>query len=101
METSCYKITMANVTVELPTLLSAIVNGERRVAVDAGTLAGALSALTKRYPALEVHLFDEAGGLREHVLCFHNGTNSRWLDSLDVGLEDGDTVTILQAVSGG
>jgi molybdopterin converting factor small subunit len=92
---------MASVTVELPSLLGPIVNGERSVAVDAGTLAGVLSALTKRYPALGVHLFDETGGLREHVLCFHNGNNSRWLESLDVPVAEGDTVTILQAVSGG
>ncbi|MHC4430001.1 MAG: MoaD/ThiS family protein [Planctomycetota bacterium] len=92
---------MASVTVELPSLLSTIVDGERSVAVDAGTLAGVLSALTKRFPALDVHLFDETGGLREHVLCFHNGANSRWLESLDVPVAEGDTVTILQAVSGG
>lgn len=92
---------MASVTVELPSLLSTIVDGERRITVDAGTLAGVLSALTERHPALRVHLFDETGGLRQHVLCFHNGTNSRWLESLDVPVAEGDTVAILQAVSGG
>ena len=39
--------------------------------------------------------------LRQHVLCFHNETNTRWLDSMAVPLTDGDTITILQAVSGG
>ena len=92
---------MAHVTVELPSLLSGILDGETKVAIEARTLSEALHALTQRYPALDVHLFDETRGLRPHVLCFHNTTNSRWLDSLDVPLAEGDTITILQAVSGG
>ena len=92
---------MASVTVELPSLLDHVVDGDRSVALDAESLRGALDALVERHPGLAVHLFDETGGLREHVLCFHNDTNTRWLDSIDVPLSDGDTVSIIQAVSGG
>ena len=36
------------------------------------------------------------------VLCFHNGANTRWLaPPADVAVADGDTVTFMQAVSGG
>ena len=31
----------------------------------------------------------------------HNSANTRWLDSIDVPVNEGDTITILQAVSGG
>ncbi len=48
-----------------------------------------------------MHLFDETGDFRQHVLCFHNRTNTRWLPPAGVALEAGDTITILQAVSGG
>lgn len=92
---------MAQVTVELPSLLARFLDGERRVALEAESLAGALEALVREHPALGVHLFDEAGGLRQHVLCFHNRTNTRWLESLEVPLAAGDTIAILQAVSGG
>lgn len=92
---------MGTVTIELPSVLDAVVDGNRTLSFDAETLPGALAALTERYPGLKVHLFDETGEFREHVLCFHNKTNTRWLDSLDVPLRDGDTITILQAVSGG
>ncbi len=91
---------MPEVTVELPGLLEQMVN-VRTVRVEGDTLMGALRALVARHPALDVHLFDEGGSFREHVLCFHNDTNTRWLDSPDVPLRDGDTITILQAVSGG
>jgi len=43
----------------------------------------------------------EKGTFRQHVLCFHNQTNVRWLDELEVPLADGDTIAIHQAVSGG
>ena len=63
--------------------------------------ASSLRALLEAHPALDVHLFDERGDLREHVLCFLNERNSRWLDSLDEPIRDGDEVVIMQAVSGG
>ncbi len=92
---------MSKVTVHLPSLLGPIVNGAESISVEGGTVAEALAALVDRHPALQVHLFDERGGIRRHVLCFHNGTNTRWLKSLDAPVADGDTITILQAVSGG
>jgi len=92
---------MGKVTIELPSVLDSVVDGNRTLSIDAETLPAALAALTERYPGLEVHLFDESGAFREHVLCFHNRRNTRWLESIDVPLRDGDTITILQAVSGG
>lgn len=92
---------MANVTIELPTLLHHVVDGRSTIDVQASTLRGALEALVKAHPAMRVHLFDESAGLREHVLVFHNDINSRWMDSLDAPVADGDRVTIMQAVSGG
>ncbi len=92
---------MSRVTIQLPSLLGHLVNGSQEVRVEAETLRAALDALVERIPAVGAHLFDETGEFREHVLCFHNGANTRWLDSIDVPVADGDTVIILQAVSGG
>ncbi len=92
---------MPNVTVDLPSLLVHLTDGRVSVPVEAASLRDALADLVRRCPSLEVHLFDETGGLRQHVLCFHNGTNSRWLDSMQVPIAEGDTITIIQAVSGG
>ncbi|MHC4827051.1 MAG: MoaD/ThiS family protein [Planctomycetota bacterium] len=85
----------------LPSLLGPVVNGVHSVGVEGNTVSEVLAALVDRHPALAVHLFDETGGFRQHVLCFHNETNTRWLESLEVPVADGDTITILQAVSGG
>ncbi len=92
---------MPKVTVQLPSMLCHILRVERSIPVEAESLRDALRAAVERHPTLEVHLFDETGNLRQHVLCFRNETNTRWLSSLDVPLDEGDTITILQAVSGG
>lgn len=92
---------MARVTIELPSLLGPVVGPHRSLALEAETLAGALDAMFEVHPALRSHVFDETGGLRQHVLCFLNDTNSRWLESLDAPVSDGDTIRIIQAVSGG
>lgn len=92
---------MPQVTVALPSLLAGVVGGARTLAIEADTLAGALDELVRRHPALKVHLFDESGAFRRHVLCFHNEESTRWLGSLDRPLAAGDVVTIMQAVSGG
>ncbi len=92
---------MSRVTLELPTVLAQVVEGKRSIAVEAQTLRSALERAFDAHPALRVHIFDESGNLREHVLCFHNDVNSRWREQMDARLADGDRITILQAVSGG
>ena len=92
---------MARVTVELPSQLRAVSNDRLSVAVEGDTLAAVLERLFVACPGIRHHLQDETGAFRTHVLCFHNQTNTRWLESLDVPVADGDTVRIMQAVSGG
>ena len=52
---------MGKVTIELPSVLDVVVDGNRTLSFDAETLPEALVALTERYPGLAVHLFDETG----------------------------------------
>ena len=92
---------MPAVVVELPSMLANAAAGARELPARGATLRGALDDLFARHPALRVHLFDETGRLRRHVLCFLNGRNTRWEDTLDLPLAEGDRVTVLQAVSGG
>lgn len=91
---------MPKIAVSVPSLLAHAAGG-RRVHVTGESLEQALEDLRERHPRLAVHLFDETGGFREHVLCYLNETNTRWLESLDHPLSEGDRITVLQAVSGG
>ena len=91
---------MASVMVRLPSVMDPIVEGKRSFSIEVETLADVVARLREE-PKLGGHLFDESGAFRPHVLCFHNETNLRWLEDLSMRVKEGDTITILQAVSGG
>ena len=90
----------ARITVELPGLVASLV-GIRALELEAGTVGEAFLQIRREHPRIGVHLFDESGGLRQHVLCFHNGTNTRWASGNDAPLRGGDRIVFLQAVTGG
>ncbi|HZG85748.1 MoaD/ThiS family protein [Paenibacillus sp.] len=89
------------IDVSVPSLLSDCTNGKPRFTIEADTLGEALERLFAAYPLLRRHLYTEQGELRKHVLLFLNDTNIQWLNSLDVPLQEGDRLNVLQAVSGG
>ena len=92
---------MACITVSLPSLLSRFTRA-RQLEVEAESVSGALDEMTRRFPSLLQLLFDEEGALREHVLCFHNGENTRWYpEGLERRVQVGDELIIIQAVAGG
>jgi molybdopterin converting factor small subunit len=88
-------------TIRLPGVLAQMVDGESTHEVGGETLRDVLHDLVRRRPVLGVHLFDESGAIRRHVICFHNGVYTRRRDSLDVSVRPGDTITIVQSVAGG
>ncbi|MGH7162161.1 MAG: MoaD/ThiS family protein [Planctomycetota bacterium] len=92
---------MARVRVELPSMLAALLGGARTIAAEGTTLGEALGDAFAKHPSLRVHIVDESGALRRHVLCFHNEVNSRWSEGMDRPLGEGDRITFVQAVSGG
>ena len=92
---------MASVTVTLPSVLEPATGGVRELTASGRTLRDVFADLLEREPRLRPHLFDESGDLRQHVLCFHNGTNTRWMDGWDMPMSEGDAILFMQAVSGG
>lgn len=81
-------------------MLATLVGGEKAVAVQADDITEALEALFGVHPQLRVHVLDESGTIRPHVSCFHNDELVTDVTE-ERSLALGDTVTILQAVSGG
>ncbi len=92
------------IRIDLPSLLAGVL-GTDHMDVEATTLGEALTAAYAASPALQPLLEDEAGALREHVLVLlrtPGGTvDSRWLDDLERPLGPGDSIVVMQAVSGG
>ena len=71
------------------------------VQVEAATVAEAVRALEAQAPGIAFYLCDELGRLRTHVNIFVNIDRVRDRRGLSDPLSDGDTLWILQALSGG
>ncbi len=85
--------------VRLPRILE---TATRRLSldVDGTTMGDALDDLLDQEPALRVHLFNEAGALRPHVMCFVDGAPTR-LEDPRQSVAPTSTIVFVQAVSGG
>lgn len=89
------------IEVRIPGLLRDCTEGRGRVEISAATVSGAIEALLAAHPRLRIHIFDEQGELRRHILLFLNQTNVKELPGLDHPLNAGDRLSVVQAVSGG
>jgi molybdopterin converting factor small subunit len=89
------------IEVRVPGLLRDCTDQQARFTLRATTLAHAVERLLAVYPRLRVHLYTEQGELRRHILLFYNQTNFKELESLDLPLQPGDRLSVVQAVSGG
>lgn len=89
------------VEVSVPSMLKECTGGVTLFHLDAETLAEAVHRLVEEYPLLRLHLYDETGAQRPHVLLYYNDENIKWLATLNFPLKHGDRLTVLQAVSGG
>ena len=89
------------IDVIIPGMLRDSVGGRTKFTIDALTLADALETIQRDFPLLRVHMWDDHGALRQHVLIFLNDEGIRWMPDLDVTLKSGDRIQIVQAVSGG
>lgn len=91
----------AQLEVGVPGLLADCTGGKKYFSIEAQTLESALDSVFSTYPLLRLHVYDETGTRRPHVLIYYNGESIDWIDRLDVPLGSGDRIDILQAVSGG
>lgn len=92
---------MADVVVRITNLLADIAGTARTITVEAATAAEAVAALCVEVPALRIHVFDDDGDVRRHVNIFVRGEVAKGQGSLDVSVDDGDEIMVMQAVSGG
>ncbi len=92
---------MPLIPVTIPGLLRHAIGEATETVIDAATLSELIAKLKQKHPLLVPLLWDETGELRKHVLIFYNDTATRWLDSKDQPLKDGDKVAVMQAISGG
>jgi len=87
--------------VTVPALLEDCTQGQTTFTIEGTTLQEALDHLLETYPLLRRHLYEETGRVRPHVLLFYNEASISQLECLDVPIQPGDRLQIVQAVSGG
>jgi molybdopterin synthase sulfur carrier subunit len=89
------------VSVRVPTPLRKYTNGVDEVTVDGNTVRLLVDNLEHKYPGIKERICDETGKIRRFVNVYVNGDDIRFLQNLDTGLKDGDTISIVPAIAGG
>ena len=74
--------------------------GDRTVAVEAGTVREAITALVSLHPALESRLL-AGDGVPTYLNVFLDGDDIRLLGGLDAAVTPASTILLLPAVAGG
>jgi molybdopterin synthase sulfur carrier subunit len=88
--------------IHIPTPLRAYTGGQETVGVDAGTVQGALDALTAEFPALRQHLFTAEGKTRSCVNIYLNDDDVRYLPEKEgAAVGAADELTIIPSIAGG
>ena len=73
----------------------------RELQVEASDVAGAVRALDELAPGIAFYVCDERGRLRPHVNVFIGNNPVRDRRQLSDAVQAGETISILQALSGG
>jgi molybdopterin converting factor small subunit len=91
------------VSIVLPRALLPYARGAGTLRIDAPcpTVRDALAQTAARWPAVMDRVLTEQGVLRRHVNVFVGDESIAFLDGLDTRVNDGATITIVPAVSGG
>ena len=91
------------IAVVLPRALYPYARGSSTLVVDdpCTTVQDALSAVGKRWPGVLDRVMTEQGTVREHVNVFVGEDSIRFVNGLATPVDDGDTIMIVAAVSGG
>ncbi len=87
--------------VEFTSQLAQHVNCPANQTVPAGTLEELLETMFKQYPALRDYIMQKDGELQNHVSIFVDGQMLPHGQSLDVAVNDGSQIFVMQALAGG
>lgn len=89
------------VTLNLPTVLAKLADGNKTIEADGATLGDVVKAVADRYPTLAPRLRDDAGEPYPFVTFYLNDDDIRFNGGFAAPVQDGDEVTIVPAIAGG
>jgi molybdopterin converting factor small subunit len=85
----------------IPTPLRAYTNGQSDVQVSGENISEILSDLTKQYPTIKPHLFNDSGDLRPFVNLFVGEHNIKDLQGVKTAVKAGDKIMLIPSIAGG
>ena len=86
--------------IKIPTPLRVYTGSQAQVAVQGDTIGAVLDDLTGQYPELRPHLFN-GDSLRSFVNVFVGDEDIRFLNGLETGIEESDSIRIIPSIAGG
>lgn len=91
------------ISIVLPHALTPYSRGSGTLVVEqhCETVLDALASIAARWPAVTDRVLTEQGELRRHINVFVGEESIRFMSGLATAVDDGDTITIVPAVSGG
>lgn len=89
------------VTVKVPASMAHMTQNNTAIKCTADTIAECFDSLEKQFAGVKVKLCNSAGQPRRFFAVYVNGEDINYLDGVATTLQDGDEVTIIQAVAGG
>ena len=89
------------VTVNVTSVIQAVVNGQREFNAEGGTIRELIADIDRRYPGFAARITDERGEMVRFVNVYLNDEDVRYLGGRDTALKDGDVVSFLPALAGG
>ncbi len=85
----------------IPTPLRPYAGNREALQLAGSTIGELLGQLTEQHPALQKHLFQEDGGLRNFVNIYVNDEDIRHLSGNETPVGDGDVISIVPSIAGG
>ena len=90
-----------SVEVQIPVALAKFAGDQESLTLSGNSVREALDNLTKTYPTLKAHLFNEKGELRHFVNIYVNDQDIRHGEQMKTPLKNGDVVIIVPSIAGG
>ncbi len=89
------------VSINLPTVLSKLADGQKLLEASGNTLGDVITELSLKYPNLAPRLRDDAGEPYPFVTFYLNDDDIRFNGGFNAPVKDGDELTIVPAIAGG
>jgi molybdopterin synthase sulfur carrier subunit len=87
-----------SITVKIASPLRSYTGGQNSVEASGSSVADVLADLERRYTGMRFRMIDEQNRVRQHIRIFVNTDEAK---TLNEPVNDGDTVHLICALSGG